>query len=168
MEWNFKDEVARRVVEYYATTPPIEEQIVHTQAVASYTRMIAVMEGMDAHATDLMEIAAWLHDVGCPNARKQYGNSLPVHQQTEGELLVREWLKDESTITMEEKEWVAQADGHHHQRPSAISVHCEPLYDADLIVNLREGYYDKEKAEEKFKKLICTKSGMHLFSLFFL
>ena len=167
MEKNFKDKIARRVIEYYATTPPVQEQIVHTQAVASYARMIASMEGMDERTIELMETAAWLHDIGCPNARRIYGNSLPVNQQTEGEKLVREWLQDESLLTQKEKEWLAQAVGHHHQRPSAMELHFEPLYDADLIVNLWEGYYDKKLANEKYEKLVCTDSGMHLFHLFF-
>ncbi len=168
MEWNFKDQIATRVIEYYAATPPVEEQIMHTQAVANYTRMISVMAGMDSHTTDLMEIAAWLHDIGCPNARNHYGDSLPAHQQTEGEKLVREWLKDETQLTDDEKEWLALAVGHHHQHTSAVELHFEPLYDADLIVNLWEGYYDKEQAEEKFRKLVCTKSALRLFDLFFI
>ena len=81
MQWNLKDTIARRVVDYYIDNPPVYEQIVHTQAVASYTRLIAVGEEPDAHRVDLLEVAAWLHDIGCPEARRLYGDSRPMHQQ---------------------------------------------------------------------------------------
>lgn len=167
MEWNFKDRIISKVIEYYATMPPVNEQIVHTQSVANYTRIIAVNEGMSEHQTELLEISAWLHDIGCPNARRIHGNSRPMYQQEEGEKLVCDWLKDEKQISDEEKEWLAQTVGHHHQRPKALELHFEPLFDADLIVNLWEGYYDKECAESKYQKLVCTDSGKHLFNLFF-
>lgn len=167
MNWNYKDRIVARVMDYYIANPPVNEQILHTQAVASYTRAIAVMEGWDAARTEMIEIAAWLHDIGCPSARNIYGNSKPVHQQTEGEKLVYEWFENDTELQDEDKQWLAQVVGHHHQRPQAEALHFEPLYDADLIVNLWEGYYDKSQAKEKFQKLVCTESGMKLFNSFF-
>lgn len=167
MDWKDKNCIAKRVIDYYATTPPVMEQIVHTQAVASYTRLIATMEGLEQQQVDLLETAAWLHDIGCPNARIRYGNSRPLYQQSEGQKLVGEWLQGEADLTNNEKEWLVQVVGHHHQRPAALKWHFEPLYDADLIVNIWEGYYAMEKAESQYKKLICTESGKHFFDTFF-
>ena len=79
MEW--RDRISSKVIEFYAGEEPAIAQIQHTQTVASYTRMIAAGEGIEGRMLDLMETVAWLHDIGCPDARRCYGDSLPVHQQ---------------------------------------------------------------------------------------
>ena len=168
MEWNYKDMIVRRVIAYYVDHPPVNEQIVHTQAVASYTRLIAIGEGLDAHQVDLLEMAAWMHDIGCPKAREIYGNSLPPHQEKEGRILVNEWLLDEPELTAEEKVWLADVVGSHHHFAAAQKLHFESLFEADLIVNLWEGYYKLEHANSYYEKMMVTETGRRLFSDFFL
>lgn len=158
-----KDAVARRVVDFYAGKAPVWEQIVHTQAVASYTRLIAVGEGLDEDRVDLLETAAWLHDIGCPSARELYGNSQPVHQQEEGRKLAGAWLESVPGLTADEKEWLAEVVAHHHQFASARELHFEPLFEADLIVNLTEGYYELKKAPHFYDKFVVTATGRRLF-----
>ncbi len=167
MQWNLKDSIARRVVDYYIGNPPTYEQIVHTQAVASYTRLIAVGEECDSHRTDLLEIAAWLHDIGCPEARRQYGDSRPLHQQETGRCMVSEWLKEEAALTEEEKVWLADVVGSHHQLPAARRLHFEPLFEADLIVNLIEGYYAMDKAADYLETMVTTPAGRSLYKSLF-
>lgn len=167
MQWNLKDSIIRRVVDYYIDNPPVYEQIVHTQAVASYTRLIAVGEGDDAHRTDLLEIAAWLHDIGCPDARRIYGDSRPLHQQEIGCRLSSEWLAAIDGLTPEEKSWLSSVVGSHHQLTAARKLHFEPLFEADLIVNLIEGYYDKAKAADYFDTMMTTTTGKTLYCRLF-
>lgn len=167
MQWNLKDMIARRVVDYYIDNPPVYEQIVHTQAVASYTRLIAVGEEPDAHRVDLLEVAAWLHDIGCPEARRLYGDSRPMHQQETGCRMAAEWLEAVDGLTTEEKSWLAAVVGSHHQLPAARKLHFEPLFEADLIVNLIEGYYDKAKAGEYLDKMVTTATGKALYRRLF-
>lgn len=163
-----KDRIARQVIDYYIANPPSVEQISHTQIVASYTRAIAFGEGMDEKNVNLHETAAWLHDIGCPNARRIYDNSLPVHQQDEGRKLVKEWLQNIDGLTMEEKQWLTNVVGTHHQLKYAQSLHFEPLFEADLIVNLIEGYYSMDKADDFYKKMMMTPTGRELFHQLFL
>lgn len=162
-----KDRLARKVTEYYLHHEPAIGQIVHTQSVAAYTRLIAFDEGWSERQCTWMEIAAWLHDIGCPNARRIYGNSLPAHQQCEGEKLTREWLKDETAISAEEKELLARIVGSHHQYASAKTLHFEPLFEADLIVNLAEGYYERGKARHLYDTLMTTATGRELYAALF-
>ena len=90
-----KDKVAAGVVEYYAQFKDLKrDDVLHTQEVVSYTRMIAVGEGFDERKTALLEMAAWLHDIGCPRAKELFGNSLPVNQQNVGREVTREFLHD--------------------------------------------------------------------------
>ncbi|MCC8093917.1 MAG: hypothetical protein LIP05_00245 [Tannerellaceae bacterium] len=58
MEWDCKDKLALRVIEYYTQQEQAEKQIIHTQAVANYTRLIAVGEKLGEQTVDLMEMAA--------------------------------------------------------------------------------------------------------------
>lgn len=167
MEWNYKDKIARRVIDFYTQNPPVEEQIVHTQAVANYARLIASGEGMDEQAVDLHEVSAWLHDIGCPAARLKHGNSNPPYQMEEGRRIVKEWLKDDPNLANEEKLWLAETVGSHHIFKKAKELHFEPLFEADLIVNLWEGYYNKEHASE-YEKMVTTKTGLTLFRSFFM
>lgn len=167
MEWNYKDKIARRVIDFYAQNPPVEEQIVHTQAVACYARLIASGEHMDEHAVDMHEISAWLHDIGCPAARCKHGNSNPPYQMEEGRRIVREWLENDIHFTPEEKQWLEDTVGSHHIFKKAKELHFEPLFEADLIVNLWEEYYDKSHAD-RYCEMVTTDTGKALFKQFFL
>lgn len=167
MEWNFKDEIAQRVISYYAEQEYADKLIIHTQAVANYTRLIAVGNGLDQQTTDLQEIAAWFHDIGCPVAYKTYGNTLPEYQQKEGKRITEEWLKDAKELTFKEKEWLAEVVGTHHQFHSAEKLHFEALFEADLIVNILEGHFERIQARSLFEKLVTTKAGRKLFSVIF-
>lgn len=170
----FKDIIAQRVVAYYTENPPVASQIAHTMAVAGYTRLLAKAMGMTPHQCDLHEAAAWLHDIGCPDAVRKYGNSLPAHQQTEGERIVNEWFGDNgdafpewqtvlNALTADEKQWLARVVGTHHQHPSARQLHFEPLFEADLIVNIQEGYFGRNQAHHYYDTLLLTDAGRQLY-----
>ena len=171
---NFKDIIAQRVVQYYAENPPVASQIAHTMAVAGYTRLLAVAMGKDERECDLHEASAWLHDIGCPDAIRKYGNSLPVNQQKEGERIVNEWFDKDTDyphwdevmeeLTQEEKQWLARVVGSHHQQPSARELHFEPLFEADLIVNIQEGYYGRSQAQHFYDTMLLTDAGRDLYT----
>jgi hypothetical protein len=162
------DTIALCVIEYYAKHEPTGTQIMHTQSVAHFTKLIAAGEGMAADVCELQEIAAWLHDIGCPPARKKYGNSRPPHQECEGKLLVHEWLDGSPEFTQEEVEWLADAVGGHHRPTEADRLKFKPLYEADLIVNLFEGYYKPEMAQRFIKSgAVSTRTGKMLFQQLF-
>jgi hypothetical protein len=164
------DRIASRVIEYYAGHEPAGSQIMHTQSVAHLTRLIAQGEGMTGRICQLQEIAAWLHDIGCPAARQKYGSSKPVYQEQEGKRLVHEWLDADPDFTSEEVDWLADVVGGHHRWREASRLGFQPLYEADLIVNLLEGYYAPELAQRFVKSgAVSTHTGKRLFqTLFFI
>lgn len=171
----YKDIIAQRVVKYYTANPPVATQIAHTMAVAGYTRLIASAMGLSRHDCDLHEASAWLHDIGCPDAIRHYGNSLPAHQQQEGERIVNEWMNEngannfpqwdivQNALTANEKQWLAKVVGSHHQHHSAKELHFEPLFEADLIVNIQEGYYGRNQAQHYYDKMLLTDAGRKLY-----
>jgi hypothetical protein len=140
----------------------------HTQSVAHLTKLIATGEGMAANAVELQEIAAWLHDIGCPPSRLKYGDSKPPHQEQEGKLLVHEWLDENSDFTPQEVEWLADAVGGHHRLTQARRLHFRPLFEADLMVNLFEGYYPPRLAQKFIDSgAVSTQTGIKLFQELF-
>jgi hypothetical protein len=153
-------EIAQHAAAYYAREDV--KQVSHTAGVAYFTTLIARGEGYTEHRAMLLEITALLHDIGCPNARIHYGNSLPVRQEAEGKILVPEFLKETDGLTAEEEQWIADVVGTHHQQRFALSLHFEALFDADLIENLLEGYYPLSKAETYYK-MILTETGKKLY-----
>ncbi len=160
------DKVAEYVLEYFMKEDPA--QIAHTQCVASYTHYIAVCENLPERETDLMEMAAWLHDIGCPASKKKYGNTMPVHQEEEGRIEAERLLKDIDELAENEKEWIADVVGNHHRRSEVDRLKFAPLFDADCIVNMTEGYYPKENAEAILEKAVSTKCGKEIFRKLFM
>ena len=158
------DKAAKMMVDYYAEySSSMREDILHTQEVVAYTRMIAVGENMSQRAVEMQCVAACFHDIGCPLSRERYGNSLPVNQQKVGAEVASRLLETMDCLTDDEKSWVTKVVGTHHQYRYAKELHFEPLFEADLIANLLSGYFAKEKAEHLFSKMMTTNAGKSLF-----
>jgi hypothetical protein len=160
MELQLTDRIAANVITYYAKNDV--QQIAHTQCVVSYTHLIASADNRQQHNNELLECAAWLHDIGCPSAKKKYGNSKPEHQMSEGRIIAPQILAKENALNDQEKKWITDVVGTHHQLRSALELHFEPLFEADLIVNLLEGYYPMTQAET-FLKMVHTPMGRKLY-----
>ncbi|MDD3108350.1 MAG: HD domain-containing protein [Alistipes sp.] len=161
---NRKDLLARAVIDYYAHFPAsMREDILHTQEVVSYTRLIAAGEGEAEAQIELLECAAWLHDVGCPRSKEIYGNSLPVNQQNTGREVARQLLSEHEAFSASQKEWLIQVVGTHHQYKYAVEFAFSPLFEADLIANVLSGYHKPEQAEHLFATLMKSTTGRALF-----
>ncbi len=148
-------EVRLMVLRYFSQED--KSQISHTIQVASLTVLIADSLDISNREKSLLEIAAWLHDIGCPQSMKMYGNTRPVNQEKEGCLVASHLLKSIEGLTDQEKTWLVNVVGHHHQVPEAKSLHFEALNDADLIINLLEGYYSWESRNSLSKRLLTAK-----------
>lgn len=158
------NDIANRVIEYYSNYPSLmREDILHTQEVVAYTKMIALGEDLSPKEVEMLECAAWLHDIGCPRSKEIYGNSLPQNQQSVGRDVARELLQDIADFGSDEKLWIVDVVGTHHQFAESQRLAFTPLFEADLIVNLLSGYYKKEQAESLCQKLITSKTGKMLF-----
>ena len=164
MKIQIKDKIAEMVVRYYAQFPELKrDDVLHTQEVVSYTRIIAVGEEMTDKKVALLEMAAWLHDIGCPRSKELYGNSLPVNQQNVGREVTMELLEPMNELNHDEKQWIADVVGTHHQYPKAVELDFLPLFEADLIVNCLSGYHPKEKHQHLYDTMMKTATGRTLF-----
>jgi uncharacterized protein len=159
------NKIALRALRYYAETDVT--QIAHTQCVVNYTQLIAFGENYPLKKQELIEIAAWLHDIGCPVSKEKYGNSRPMHQMEEGFRITTEWLKDYPQLTTDEQAWIAHVVGGHHQLRRAKQYGFEALYEADIIVNFFEGYYKKINLKRYFDCVMTSRTGRELYKTFF-
>ena len=107
----------------------------------------------------MLGAATWLHDIGCPMSKEIYGNSLPKNQMKVGYEVTKELLANVDYLDDTHKEWLAKVVGTHHNLNSAIELKYQPLYEADLIVNILSGYYSKDKAPNIFNTAVKTESG---------
>ena len=158
-----KDLVAQMAIAYYAQFPHLmREDILHTQEVVSCTRLIAGGAGGSGGEVEMQECAAWLHDIGCPQAKEIHGNSAPPHQMCEGRKVTQELLEPLDYFTAEQKTWLAEVVGTHHQHPKAVELGYLPLFEADLLVNILSGYYPREKAPHLSQTMLRTDTGKRL------
>ena len=66
----------------------------HLIRVWTYAKTIGELEHLDSETQYILEVVAITHDIACPLCRAKYGNTNSKHQETEGEQLVVQFLKD--------------------------------------------------------------------------
>lgn len=155
----------KEVIEYFASTDLT--QIGHTEAVHNFAQLLAKLEKYDEKRQAMIEMSALLHDIGCPNAKVKYGNTNAPNQEKEGKPKAAEMLAN-YPMPKEDKELLAEVVGLHHHHNKLKEMGFEILAEADLIVNLLEGYYKPEQAQYLFEHLVTTKSGRDLYRNMFL
>ncbi len=158
-----QDIVAEIVVRYYSQFKSMHEDLTHTQEVVTYTRMIAIEERLPDAEVAMLEAAAWLHDIGCPRSKEIFGNSLPSNQQRVGREVTYELLHADDRISTRQRDWLIDVVGSHHQIKSSTALRFTPLFEADLIVNILSGYYEREKADHLFDTMMTSNGGKKLF-----
>lgn len=151
-----KDRVAIEMKRYFKTD---FKRIGHATKVARHAERIGKME---AGNLAVILCAAYLHDIGIPEAERKYDSTAARYQEQEGPPIAREILdKLGAKEVLIDK--VCDIIGHHHHPKEDDDVDFKVLYDADLIVNLEEQLKENPKEGEKLEELIAksflTESG---------
>jgi putative nucleotidyltransferase with HDIG domain len=154
-----KDRVAIEMKRYFGQD---FKRIGHAANVARYAERIAKEEkGNPA----VVLCAAYLHDIGIHEAERKHNSTAAKYHQKEGPPIARDILTRLGTRE-ELVEEVCDIIGHHHQPRNKETLSFKILYDADLIVNLREhqkdGEIEKERLSEIIEKKMLTDSGKRL------
>ena len=158
-------QIHKEVVEYFASTD--YSQIGHTEAVHNFAQLLGKLEAYDDRRQAMIEISALLHDIGCPNAKEKYGNTNAPNQEKEGKPKAAEILA-KYELKAEDKALIAEAVGCHHHIKQLQEMGFELLAEADLIVNLLEGYYKMEQAQNLYETCVSSARGKELFKNMFL
>ena len=132
-------------------------RIDHAAAVARHAREILATydkpedEGLNPA---VVLITAYLHDIGIKNAEEKFGSSSPKYQHQEGPPVARAMLEEMQAnpgLTDE----VCDIISHHHTPRGDDSINFKAVYDADLIVNLRENHDEKPMAPDHLEKVLA-------------
>lgn len=152
----------KRIFDY----DPDGANIHHLMAVHGYSRLIAQMENVDDHTLLITELVAYLHDIGVKISKEKYGNSQPSHQEAEGPAIARKLLAG-LELYSEDVERVCFIIAHHHTYKAIDGMDFQILVEADFIVNVMEGYCNRESVPAMKKNVFKTRSGKYLLEQMF-
>ncbi len=137
-----------------------KRRIKHALDVLSFAEQIQAEERGDS---EVVVAAALLHDIGIQEAERKYGSGAGRYQEIEGPPIARrilESLGGGSEFIAE----VCDIISHHHSPGENETLNFEILYDADMIVNLRDEVPASRRAalKEKINRLFFTATGLKL------
>lgn len=141
--------------------------IAHLLKVWGFARQIGLSEHLDERTQNILETAALLHDIACPLCRKKYGNTNGRHQEEEGKILGREFLK-EFDFDEAYKERVVYLISHHHTLTDINGMDYQILIEADFLVNADESDYSREVIQNEYEKIFRTNTGRSLLKQIYL
>ncbi len=137
-----------------------ERRIRHAMDVLSFAERILAAEPGDA---DVVVAAALLHDIGIHEAERKYNSTAGVYQQIEGPPIARKILDtlDAGPALVTE---VCEIIARHHTPRASETDNFKILYDADMIVNLRDDFPGarKDELQQKIARLLLTETGRRL------
>ncbi|MDT8421198.1 MAG: HD domain-containing protein [Desulfuromonadales bacterium] len=128
---SFLQQVKEAMVAYFG---PDRRRIDHALQVTGYAREL--LRYIDADPLSTLS-AAYLHDIGIPEAERKYGHASGTQQEIEGPPVARELLQalgGESRLV----EQVCELIANHHTPAGIDSPEFRILWDADALVNLAE------------------------------
>ena len=151
-----KDRVAIEMKRYFKTD---FKRIGHATKVARHAERIGKME---AGNLAVILCAAYLHDIGIPEAERKYNSTAARYQEQEGPPIARKIL-DKLGAKEALIDEVCDIIGHHHHPRPEETLSFKVLYDADLIANLEEKHKDDSLDADRLDKIIgksfFTESG---------
>jgi putative nucleotidyltransferase with HDIG domain len=151
-----KDRVALEMKRYFGHD---FKRIGHAANVARYAEKI-VKEEQGNPAVVLC--AAYLHDIGMREAERKHNSSAAKYHEQEGPIIAREILT-KLGAKAEIIDEVCDIISHHHHATEEEATNFKVVYDADLIVNIEEGYKDMEIEKNKvagiINKAFLTETG---------
>ncbi|MFR6374036.1 MAG: phosphohydrolase [Subdoligranulum sp.] len=113
---------------------------------------------MDAATLEILEAAAYVHDIGIKPAEQTYGSSAGKYQEELGPAPARAMML-ECGFTPAQADRVAYLVGHHHTYTNINGMDYQILVEADFLVNLYEDSVPKAAAQNALDKIFKTQTG---------
>lgn len=157
--------VSEIILKMMADSHGNRHDINHFLKVYAYAKTIAECENLSAEERRTVEIAAVLHDIACPLCREKYGNTDGKHQEAEGAILAREFLKD---ADVETEERIVFLVGHHHTLQGIDGMDYQILIEADYLVNADESGYSEANIQNALTNIFKTETGKRLLKSVYL
>lgn len=136
-------------------------RIDHFMKVHAYAAVIGKAEGLDDRTQEILEAAAYVHDIGIKNSEIKYGSSSGYYQQIEGPGEAEKLLSGVGY----DKEFIDRVKylvSRHHKYTDIDGADCRILIEADFIVNIREENISREAVSDIYNKIFRTETGRKL------
>lgn len=152
------DSVYSEMIRYYSADPA---RIQHFVKVHSFAALIGRLEGLAERTQQILEVAAYVHDIGIKPAEEKYGSAAGPYQEKEGpgaaEAMLTKLGFDADLIAR-----VCYLVGHHHTYTNIDGTDYRILVEADFLVNLYEDHSSEEAIRHAYDTIFCTASGREL------
>ena len=158
--------VSEAIVKMVSDCGGSQHDICHFMKVWAYARTIGELEGLDPGTLQTLEFSAIVHDIACPELRKEFGNAPGNLQEIYGPPLVRVFFKD-SGMDEEMLSRICYLVGHHHTTSDVHGMDHQILLEADFLVNAGEQEKYQKNAGSVRKEVFKTKTGIGLLEKMF-
>ena len=142
-----KDRVAIEMKRYLKSD---FKRIGHATRVARYAERIGKNERGNLA---VILSAAYLHDIGIPEAERKHGSSAPEYQEKEGPPLARSIL-NKLKANEDLVDEVCDIVGHPHHPGPDESLNFKVVFDADLIANLEDKIKERPMETKRLTEII--------------
>lgn len=136
-------------------------RIQHFIKVHSFAKLIGELENLSSDEQYILEIAAYVHDIGIKKSEELYGDCSGKHQEELGPELAKNLLIDLGCEGIVIKR-VCYLVGHHHTYTNVDSKDYQILLEADFLVNLFDDKMSMEAVEHAYKNIFRTESGKRI------
>lgn len=137
------------------------KRIQHLIKVYTFSKLIALGEGLDPDTLFTLEAAAAVHDIGIRKAEEVYGHSNGKLQEELGPAEA-ETLLTRLGFPQAVTERVCWLVGHHHTYTDIQGLDYQILVEADFLVNLYEKAEPPEVQQTVYKTIFRTETGRRL------
>ena len=139
----------------------------HFLKVWAMAKTIGELEGLDEHTQQILELAAVVHDIGCPLCREKYGNTDGKNQEIESLPLVDAFFEG-LPVEHSDAERISWLVAHHHTYTNIDGADHQILLEADFLVNADEGGYTQTAIENFRQRVFRTAAGTKLLDSIYL
>ncbi len=155
--------VLERMIKYYKGDA---KRIQHFIKVHAFARAIGQKEGLNQSEQNVLEIAAYVHDIGIKKAEEMYNSCEGKLQEKLGPPIAKQLLAD---LIKEpcDLERICYLVGNHHTYNNINGRDYRILVEADFLVNLQEEGINKSGIEAVYNKIFATEYGKYLCKIMF-
>ena len=152
------------MIQFYERESDVRfHDINHFMKVLGFARTIGLAEGLDPDTQQTLELAAVAHDIACPLCRKKYGNTNGRAQETEGNLLTREFYRD-FDLPEKQLDRICFIVAHHHTYTGVNGIDWQIMLEADFLVNADESQMSAGAIRSFRDRVFRTKTGTALLN----
>ncbi|HZK95726.1 MAG TPA: HD domain-containing protein [Prolixibacteraceae bacterium] len=142
------------------------KRIEHTLKVSGYARLLGVAESLDERTLEILELTAFLHDIGIHVAEKKYGRSTSHYQEMEGPPVARDILTS-LDFNPETVDRVCFIISKHHTFTAVDGIDFQLLVEADFLVNSTEDHMSNHQILHFAKNIFKSECGLTYLKMLF-